>query len=308
MNVKKASIIIPVKNEQDSIEQCIQSIKNILKEELDLEIIVVDNGSNDKTCDIVRSLNNVSLFIHPELNVSGLRNFGAKVANGEILAFVDADCFVDKSWLKNAIPYFSSPRIGIVGSMAEVPPNANSIQKSWNSFRTRNRKDKAVSWINSMNMIVRRDVFFEFEGFNEKLTTCEDVDFCYRVSSKYKIISDPKILVFHAGEADSYKKFFMKELWRGHSNYQGIRSHGLVIREIPSLILPIYYVASFLVGIILIMSGKYFLGFFCIFGFSIMIALYYAAFIEVKYFLHIFVLSMLYFWARFCAIFQKIKR
>jgi GT2 family glycosyltransferase len=92
-----------------------------------------------------------------------------------------------------------------------------------------------------MNLFVRKSTFKHIGGFNEELVTCEDVDFSYRLKMHGDIISDSRINVIHLGEAKTIKEFFKKELWRGRSNIVGIFSHGLTLKEIPSLSIPIYF-------------------------------------------------------------------
>ena len=92
------SIIIPALNAENTIKDCLNSIKQLDYPDLKIEVIVVDNGSDDKTADIAMQFGAKVLY-KPDLNVGGLRNAGAKVSSGDILAFTDADCVVEKDWL-----------------------------------------------------------------------------------------------------------------------------------------------------------------------------------------------------------------
>ncbi len=65
--------------------------------------------------------------------------------------------------------------------------------------------------------------------------------FSCRVQKFGKIISDKRIEVVHLGEAATIKEFMRKEIWRGISNLKGIKSHGLWLKEIPSISIPIYF-------------------------------------------------------------------
>jgi len=105
-------------------------------------------------------------------------------------------------------------------------------------------------WMASGNMIVRKDVFFEVGGFDEDLITCEDVDLGYRISRKYKIIHDKSIDAVHLREAKTLRQFMKKEFWRGKNNYIGVLKHGIVIPEIPSLIIPIIFIIACLMLVI----------------------------------------------------------
>jgi hypothetical protein len=99
-------------------------------------------------------------------------------------------------------------------------------------------------WIPAGNMLIRRDVYWECGGFDESLTTCEDVDLCYRVAQKYRVVEDTMIRCLHHGEPKTLWQVFCKELWRGRDNLLGVVRHGLRWDEVPSIILPIYTVAS----------------------------------------------------------------
>ena len=83
--------------------------------------------------------------------------------------------------------------------------------------------------------------FLEVNGFNEDLYTCEDVDFGYRIGRKNRIVSDKKIRAVHYGEAKTLIQLFKKESWRGISNFQGVVSHGIVLNEVPSHVVALYY-------------------------------------------------------------------
>lgn len=235
------SIIIPAKNESGNIDHCIRSIHDCSDYPQELyEIIVVDNGSTDNTAKIAES-NGARVFVKPGLTIAALRNFGASVAKGTILVFLDADCSVKKGWLKNASSYLEREDIACFGSPPKIPDSATWVQQTWFLVRSRGNMVSEVSWLESMNMFVRRSAFEKVRGFDETLITCEDVDISYRIAAVGKIVSDPDIEAVHHGEASTVNEFFKKERWRGKSNYIGLMRHGLKLNEIPSLILPLYY-------------------------------------------------------------------
>lgn len=234
------SIIIPAYNEAERLPLCLQSIQDLDWPREQLEVIVVDNGSTDTTCEIARSFNAV-LLQDDTRNVSGLRNLGARQARGEILAFVDADCMVSPNWLKCAFRYFEDPTAAAWGSPPEIPDNPTWVQAAWRLVRVPAEPVGTVDWLESMNLFVRKPLFELVGGFNESLETCEDVDFCFRIADHGHIVSDRAIQVIHLGEAASLKIFFKKELWRGKSSFSGVFSHGLRIGELPSLAVPIYF-------------------------------------------------------------------
>lgn len=245
---KKVSIIIPTYNEEKYLHACLSSILDINYPKDGVEIIVVDNGSTDKTVDIAMDFG-AKILEDSSKNVSGLRNLGAEKATGEVLAFVDADCIVSKDWLTKAAIYFNNINIVAWGSPPVLPEKQTWVQKTWFLIRYKEDNVQDVDWLETMNLFVRKEQFLAISGFNENLITCEDVDFSYRIRKHGRIVSDYRIKVTHLGEASTVKEFMKKEIWRGKSNLKGIFSHGLVLREIPSLCIPIYF-GFFLPGLL----------------------------------------------------------
>lgn len=237
------SIIIPAKNEASGVTACLESILATHYPKDCYEIILVDNGSTDNTAKIAAGLG-VKVYVRPELTISGLRNFGAGVAVGEILAFVDADIVVSEDWLSSVVNHFNhGEEIGCIGCLPSPPEGYGWVTESWCLLQMRAgvKSGEEVRWLPSANIAVRKKAFESVGGFNTSLATCEDVDFCYRLGGKYKLVHCSEMEVTHYGEIKSLKELFRKEKWRGSSNYDGLRAHGFRIDELPSLLLPIYY-------------------------------------------------------------------
>jgi len=207
----KVSIIIPMKNEENNIRLCLDSIAGNSYPKEEYEIICVDNGSTDRTLEVARGYTK-NVYQLPDNTISALRNYGAQRAQGEYLAFIDSDCVADKFWLQSASMYFGSENMVCFGSTPEIPADATWVQKTWYLNKQIRSDVQRVEWLESMNLIVKKDVFRELGGFNEKLETCEDVDLCYRIGQKYQIISDKRIRVVHLGEAKTLGEFFKKEM------------------------------------------------------------------------------------------------
>ncbi len=239
-HLPKVSIIIPALNAEKYLPACFASLRALDYPREKIEMILVDNGSTDGTPKITRE-NGVIFLDGRGMKVSGLRNLGARNARGEILAFVDADCLVGRDWIKNAVPYFEKKDVAVWGAPPAVPDDATWVQRAWYLVRKKEKAVQDVEWLESMNCFVRRDQFLAIGGFNEELVTCEDVDFSYRMGDYGRILSDTRIAVVHLGEAGTLRDFVRKEIWRGKSNLHGIRSHGLTLKEVPSLAIPLYF-------------------------------------------------------------------
>ena len=234
------SIIIPAKNEAEIIGNCLSALIKIDFSPQLYEVIVIDNGSVDETMNIAKKFG-ARVFSMPAVNISKLRNYGANKACGKILAFVDADVLVERQWLNNAIKSLDSPEVGCVGSSPKIPDNSTWVEQTWHLQISMRPAREYRNWIASMNMIIPANIFKEIGGFNEKLITCEDVDFGYRLSKRYKIIADKSIGAVHLGEAKTLWQLFLKESWRGMGNFDGLRAHGFILQEFPSHAISLFY-------------------------------------------------------------------
>lgn len=233
------SIIIPARNEERNIGRCLESIAAVDWPAGQLEVLVVDNGSSDRTAEIAQGMG-AQVLLRPGATVAGLRNFGASLSRGPILVFLDADCTVHPDWLQNACRHLPEQGISCFGSPPVVPPESTWVQRAW--FHIRRKKGCFdTDWLESMNMFVRSDAFAEVGGFDEDLVTCEDYDLSLRLRRFGRIVSDDRIVAVHHGEAASVGHFFRKEHWRALGNLRGMRSHPFHWRELPSLLLPLIY-------------------------------------------------------------------
>ncbi len=244
------SIIIPAKNEEDYIRQCLDGIYSLNYDQSQIEVIVVDNDSIDQTKNIAQQKGSVVLEVK-QGNIGELRNKGAQAANGEIFAFIDADCVPDKDWLINAVKVLKDKTVAAVGSKPEIPETDTSwVEKTWSLMKQIPQKGY-TNWLSSSNFIVKKEAFDQVNGFDPALITCEDADIGYRISRSWKMVNDPDVKIFHLREPKTIKEFFNKEKWHGADNFKGLFNHGLKLQEIPSLAFPLVTGASiilFLIG------------------------------------------------------------
>jgi len=195
------------------------------------------------------------VLLRPDLTIAALRNCGADAARGEILVFLDADCTVEKNWLREATKHISHKDVVCFGSPPVVTEDATWVQKAWFVVRGKKRQVLDVEWLESMNMFVLRGEFENAGGFDKTMVTCEDYDLCMRLKASGRIVSDSEIVATHHGEAASLTHFFKKEYWCGTSNLNGFRRHGFSWNELPSVAFPIVYGLQAILTIVLIAAA-----------------------------------------------------
>ena len=131
----KVSVIIPAYNEENYIENCLRSLeKQTFK---DFEIIVVDDGSTDKTKSMLERFKEVMVLVGKHAGPGASRNIGAKKAKGEVLVFVDADMTFDKEYLENLIePLVNDKKLIGTTHDYEVATNIdNWVSNLWGKIR-----------------------------------------------------------------------------------------------------------------------------------------------------------------------------
>lgn len=198
------SIVVPVYNGETTILQCIESLLAQDYPSYLFEIVVVDNGSTDETCNLLSRYAHTSriklLSETQTLNAYGARNTGAKVAQGEILAFTDADCFPSLNWLSQLLSNASDTTIGVfIGDI--MPYQPTTVLERYYSVAHMSIKERTSEFIGMRggNCAIRRECFTALNGFNALVPSGGDSDFLVRLLQKttyrYRIV--PTAVVYH---------------------------------------------------------------------------------------------------------------
>ena len=197
------SIIIAVKTWQKNLEECVG--KCLKLDYPDFEILII----SDNPIDV--SYPNVKVIPSGPVSPAEKRDLASQHARGEILAFIDDDVYPEKSWLTSAVENFKDPQVAAVGGPA-VTPVEDSLKRRasgevYESFLTsgpfayRYKKGtrQYVEDYPSCNLLVRKEIFDELDGFDTKYWPGEDTKLCLEIVHKLnkKIIYDPDVLVYH---------------------------------------------------------------------------------------------------------------
>lgn len=174
-NNPKVSIIIPALNEEKYIEKTLKHIKK--QTYRNIEIIVVDNASTDKTKSIAKKY--AKVISVKKRGISKARNAGARIATGSVLLFVDADTLLKKDFVERVVERFKKSK-NVVGICGYIETRGSFLQ------RLVYKLCSEIAWISTiirmplfygMCMAWKKDVFESVGGFDENLHTAEDIDF-----------------------------------------------------------------------------------------------------------------------------------
>lgn len=224
MNRCVLSFIIPALNEEEHIGGVLDAIVDNIRGKLLYEVIVVDNGSSDRTVEISEKRGAVCLKV-PGCPISTLRNMGETEAKSNILVFLDADVYLGKGWGEQIGPVIEKlcDQTNIItGSLYGISEGNNWIERIWFAPRT---TQKEVKYINGGHLILHRSFFTKMHGFDPELETGEDYEFCARAKAMGAIIeNNPDLKVIHAGYPKSIRRFFGRERWHGRGDNRSIKA------------------------------------------------------------------------------------
>ena len=187
------SIIITTLNEQALIKDCLISVMNTNYPSDFMEIIVVDNGSKDRTVDIVKKFP-VRILHEYQSGICYCRNKGIENSKGDILLFTDPDCIVSKNWIELLIHMFQDDKIGIVAG-GIVPFPGNSYPEKFAAIRRSHSQERPINhpihpFGMTPNLAFRKIIFNEIGLFDTRFSGggWEDTDICWRYSKKFTYI------------------------------------------------------------------------------------------------------------------------
>ena len=213
----RVSVVVCAYNAADTLEDNLRSLEQLTYP--DYEIILVNDGSKDRTSDIGRSFAKVRVIDTPNAGLSAARNVGLAEATGEIVAYTDADTRVDRDWLTHLVqPFLTSDVVGSGGPNVvppDDPPIAQCIARAPGGPTHVLLDDRIAEHVPGCNMAFRRDALLAIDGFNPiYLRAGDDVDVCWRLQARgWKIGFASAALVWH------HHRSSVKAYWRQQVGY-----------------------------------------------------------------------------------------
>ena len=226
------SVVIPAYNKEDSILETVNAVKSLDYPKDKIEILVVDDGSKDKTAEIARNIEGI-IFFEKGYNSgkSDTVNFGVKKARGEIIAVIDADSYPEKDSFKKMIGYFNDPETGAVTASCFVKNTGKVIEKlqAVEYFLIAFGR-KILDFVDSVYVtpgslsMYRKKLLVEVGGFDTNNIT-EDIEIAWKIlKNKYKnrMCLSAKV---HTDVPDTMKKWWRQRLRWNIGGFQTVHKY-----------------------------------------------------------------------------------
>ena len=216
----KVSVIIPTFNRGKTLKRAIDSVlKQTFKE---IELIVIDDGSQDGTSEIVAQYKNITYLKQTNQGVSFSRNIGIKKSAGEYIAFLDSD----DEWLPEKL----ETQLKFLGENSEYVwvhteeiwvrngVRVNPMKKHKKGGGDQFLPSLELCLISPSSVMIKRELL-EKEKFDETLEVCEDFDLWLRLLLGHQIgfIPTPQIIKYGGHDDQLSRKHFGMDVFRVRS-------------------------------------------------------------------------------------------
>lgn len=208
MSMISISVIIPAYNAESFIAETLNSV--LTQSYRDLEVIVIDDGSTDRTAEIVEKIarrdERVRLVFQQNAGVAAARNAGIKMARGEWFAFLDADDIWYPHKLEKQLQRFQQldETIGLVYCWSVLIQETSEFTGGYIAFDFNGDVGHALTYLNFIGNasapLIRRSVIEDVGGFDialkeQQAQGCEDWELYLRIAERYKFDVVPEFLV-----------------------------------------------------------------------------------------------------------------
>ena len=244
------SIIIPNKDQVESLDKCLRSIEKSSYKNYEI-IIVENNSTEDETFAYYKKIESDKIRIvywSDEFNYSAINNFGVKHARGDYLLLLNNDVeVIATDWLEELTANCQRKDVGIVGARLYYPDDTIQhagivigiggvagalfvgMPRMFTGYLHKAAIQQDLSAVTAACMMVKRSVYEELGGLEEELKVAfNDVDFCLRAIEKgYLVVYDPNVELYHFESKSRGTEDSKEKIRRFQNEIEYMRSHWL---------------------------------------------------------------------------------
>jgi len=234
----KISVVVPVYNPSSAFNECLDSIASACQDLCSqVEVLVIDDYSNESIENIVRPYGFRLERMRQHSGAGATRNFGAALAVGDILLFIDCDVIVPRDSLRKVLCYFDTdPRLTALSARPAIDNGGTGFFNAYKcifSYNLFHRTQKDVCYLWTSFAAVRADPFRKVGEFstNYKYAGWEDLELGLRLASiGCKIINSDRIEVIHR-HFHNFRSL-IKNDWKRAADYMKllVHQHGIIRR------------------------------------------------------------------------------
>ena len=228
------SVVVPAHNAGATITDCVTSLLALDYPAQRLEYILVDNVSQDDTGRLLRRFGDAVRVLHEPVRGSGAaRNRGIRAAEGGIVAMTDADCVVDKGWLRALAPALVDPMVGAAGGCVTAWSPRNRIAVYGDRIHDH---DQAINqsrppYLMGANWASRRDVLQQVGLFDASFLRQQDVDLSFRIlQAGYRFTYVASAIVRHRNQ-ETLRGLWAEGFRHGLHSVKTLKQHGTMLNR-----------------------------------------------------------------------------
>ena len=193
------SVIVPVYNDNSRLQTCLDALARQTYPQHRFEVIVVDNGSDVPVSQVIKKTPNVTILEEPLPGSFAARNTGLAAAQGDVMAFTDADCFAERTWLDEAVKALGDGRRIVAGHVQVIPcdpGHPTAVERYEMLWGYEQRIFARHGESATANLIAQRTAFEEAGAFQTDSYSGHDFEWCHgAVRLGYKVVYAPNAVV-----------------------------------------------------------------------------------------------------------------
>ncbi|HET6320091.1 MAG TPA: glycosyltransferase [Chloroflexota bacterium] len=219
--------MIPARDAEATLGACLDALEPQGVPGPDAELIVIDDGSRDRT-GAVAQRSGVRVLVGTRRGPAAARNLGARCARGDILVFLDADTMPRANWLTEMLAPFADPLVIAVKGRYYTHQRGvipRFVQLEFEHKYARLERAARIDFVDTGTAAYRRDAFLTSGGFDEVFASAEDVELAFRLSAAgARFVFNPKAGVWHR-HAETLSAYLLKKLRYGIFRVEVYRRH-----------------------------------------------------------------------------------